>query len=481
MRRFCPGRSAALLAVLVFQVCTVEAVDVKGKTGRFACEMACVEKNAAFTTWRVVYPSPCPPSYAEGKNVVAWYYEPTAARRVKGPAVMCMHILSGDGSLTKSIAANFAACGLPALMPEMPLFLERIPGGDPEAVLRRPEGPRFLVESCLAGPGDMLRSADFLASRPGVDPNRLRVMGTSLGGILATTAAGRDSRFEKAAFLLAGGGLKELFSTSARPEIRPIAEAIDRADARTREKVEVALGILEPTNNAVRLSARVKAGNVRMFNVAEDEVIPPSHTRMLAKALGLREGPRYEVRPGFGHYTAASILPDLADDLAVWFGGRLPPPVVTRETETIRSVFSEVNRLLAWTPGSKGDLKVKAVATVTVGELQILRQELAFGRPASDVRTFAACFGPQASQILTVARELTACAAKRGSLGLYAHLVPIRMEKGKDGTRRVVLRHRAFTLVIDLDGTRDVPKSIHAKSGRMKVDVAVSEWNIESK
>lgn len=452
---------------------------VTGRTGRFRCERTLVEARPDGRTWRVVYPSPSPPGYPEGRRAVAWYYEPAWPRAAKGPAVMCLHILSGDGALTMSLAARFAACGLPALMPEMPFFRSRIPGGggDPEAALRRPEGPRLLAESLLAGPGEMLRAADVLAACPGVDPDRLRVMGTSLGGILAVTAAGRDARFEKAAFLLAGGDLKGLLASSARPEIRPLAAAVARADARTHEMFEAAWRMLEPTGHAARLAGRVRAGNVRMFNVAEDEVIPPANTRALARALGLRAGPLFEVRPGLGHYTAAAALPGVVDELATWFGGRVPPPGAG--TRPIRAVFGEIHRLLAWDSRAGGDVRVAATLVVRSGDEETLRLPLALGRLTGGVAQVVGACAPGFVEYMAAARELTAYMARQGSLGPFARLLPIALETGRDGARRVIVRSRwGFGAEIALAPGRDAPAALRARFGRTQVEIDVAEWTI---
>lgn len=473
-------RRFALLGVL-FSVMPGIAMtfSVTGRSGTFSGEMTLRSQNESYKVWRVVFPSPCPPSYPEGRNVVAWYYEPVPAKRIRGPAVMCMHILSGDGALTMSIAARFAACGLPALMPEMPLFLERIPGGDVEAALLHENGPRWLAESFLAGPGDMLRSADFLASRPSVDANRLRVMGTSLGGILSVTAAGRDPRFEKAAFLLAGGDLKGLFATSRRHEVLPIVRAVERIDDRTRPQIDLAWTILEPTNHVQSLKARVQAGNVRMFNVGSDEVIPLANTKALANALGLRPGRNFKIRPGLGHYSGVAALPDVIDDLAVWFGGRLPPDLHTPESETFRRVFGEINRVLEWKPTRGGDFRVGVQIVVTQGTTERFRQSFVFCRATGGVTGLLRLFVPDSAEPIAVAQTLTARIARRGSLGLLSRFATLHLETGTDGARIVRVKSPFFRGHMELEPTRDVPAALHVQLGRTKLDLKMTEWNTE--
>src|SRR5207244_8718889 len=57
---------------------------------------------------------------------------------------------------------------------------------------------------------DVRRAAAWLASRPEVDPERLGVAGISLGGIVAALAAAADPTLNRAALVLAGGGLADI-------------------------------------------------------------------------------------------------------------------------------------------------------------------------------------------------------------------------------------------------------------------------------
>ena len=100
------------------------------------------------------------------------------------PAVLCLHILGGNGSITRAIASSYASRGLTALMPLMPMFLERTPARGRLTDIASPDGPRHLGETFRAVPHDIRRSLDVLAALPEVDPQRIGLIGTSLGGIL---------------------------------------------------------------------------------------------------------------------------------------------------------------------------------------------------------------------------------------------------------------------------------------------------------
>ena len=155
----------------------------------FDCTVETVETNADYVVERFVYPSPVPPSFPEAKNVVAYCFRPVGLPPGRRPAVLCLHILGGNGSITRAIASSYAARGMTALMPLMPMFLERTPACGRLTDLASPDGPRHLGETFRAVPHDIRRSLDVLAALPEVDSQRIGLIGTSLGGILGVSAA----------------------------------------------------------------------------------------------------------------------------------------------------------------------------------------------------------------------------------------------------------------------------------------------------
>ena len=500
-------------------VACAAAETVTGTTGTFACELTKVSETNGVRCWKMTCPSAGTFSYSEGRTIVAWYYEPVAARTVPGPAVVCLHILGGDGSLTRALASHFAASGLPALAPEMPLFLNRAPAGSRRATLERPNGPSLLAESFNAIPGDLRRSADFLASRPGVDAKRLRIMGTSLGGILAVTGAGKDDRFEKAAFLLAGGDLKGLLAQD-RPEVQPIAEAIARADAATRTRLDAAFAALEPLNHVSQLRARVEAGNVRLVSAGADEVVPAVHSDKLAAALGLKPGAGHEIRPGLGHYTAIAALPELADELATWFGGTPAVRDISNDAETIKGFFAELAHVAAWEPAKTAEsIEIEADFSVreagldprgghicvrrgTDGRWAVVLSDgrgfdkfknLSLGRGrapwivSSDGTVFVgdgpggaaldAKFTQKTRMIVQAARMFLSMMARQGSLRILDTLAQVRLETDASGGRRLCGRGKDFSFTVRLAHDRLAPTSIEVVAKGTAVSVVVRKWN----
>ena len=238
----------------------------------FDYQSTLLEETSNYRVFHVTYDSPDAPFWEEAKQVKAFYFEPKDLPESGAPGVLCMHILGGGGHITRFIAGYFAEHGLPALMPQMPLFLERKPAGGLSR-LYQDDGIRYLIDAFRAVPGDVKRSVDFLASRPGVDPARLNLIGTSLGGILGVSTVANDPRLDKAVFLLAGGNLQQILQGENR-EVTPIRTAIQHSTPEQAAEIARLIAYLEPLNCVPALSSKAAAGKLRLYNAGEDEIVP---------------------------------------------------------------------------------------------------------------------------------------------------------------------------------------------------------------
>ncbi len=287
----------------------------------FEYQSKLLEETANYRVFHVTYDSPEAPFWEQARQVKAFYYEPKMLPPEGAHAVLCLHILGGNGQLTKSIAAFFADHGMPALMPQMPLFLERCPPGNTRELMYSPEGPSYLLATMRATPGDIRRSIDFLASRPGVDPYHMNVIGTSLGGLLATSIFALDERLDKAVFLLAGAGLRTIMESDNR-EAAPIHAAYKNATPEQTAELDRLCELMEPMNHIDALAPKAREGRIRMYNAELDQIIPPAHSEALAKALGLTRDVNYFILPQADHYTGVVALPRLLEEILPFFGGR---------------------------------------------------------------------------------------------------------------------------------------------------------------
>ena len=180
--------------------------------------------------------------------------------------------------------------------------------------------PRIFAKALAQGVEDVRRTVDVLASRPEVNPQQIGIMGVSLGGILAGTAAGQEPRIARAVLLLAGGDLLPVVHHAR--ETRTLSETINRLAPAERAEVEQAIVQADPLQHAAGLRDRAQQGRVLMINAGEDEVIPRACTEKLASALGIQD--RVVWLDGLGHYTALAALPKALKTAVDFFAQDLP-------------------------------------------------------------------------------------------------------------------------------------------------------------
>jgi dienelactone hydrolase len=289
-----------------------------GVPARFRLERAtfayeCEERlrTARYAVWAVRFPSPVTTPDPENNTVHAEYFRPEGPGR--RPAVVVLHILGADFALSRYLAARLADRGVAALFVKLPYYGERRPPGPGPA-------KRFLstdidrsVTAMRQGVCDVRRAAAWLACRPEVDPAKLGVTGISLGGIVSSLAAAADPTLNRAALLLAGGGLADILWEM--PEGRA-AKALWTAAGRTKADLATLTAPFDPLTYAHRLKGKrllMLAGNV-------DEVIPPSAARALWEAAG-----RPTIRwLDCGHYSAAGFLLPAVRETVEFFAADLP-------------------------------------------------------------------------------------------------------------------------------------------------------------
>jgi len=299
-------------------------------------------RKARYTVYRLSYPSPVVTPVPQNNLVPAEYYLPRGARpgEPPRPAAICLHILNGNYELVHLTCSMLASRGIPAIMFKLPYYDERgVPGGHDHIAA----DPKLFAGALSQAVLDVRRTYDVLASRPEVDPERIGVMGISLGAILAATSAGADLRIARVALILGGGNLRHVIRHAR--EARQLAEQIDRFPAKERTAVLRAIDAVDPLRHAERLRERARQGRVLMINAAEDEVIPRSCTEQLARALGIAE--RVVWLEGLGHYTSMAELPRIMRTTIAFFAEDLPPGVELADYEPRGTSPQEiVSRLL---------------------------------------------------------------------------------------------------------------------------------------
>jgi dienelactone hydrolase len=279
----------------------------------------------SFRVYRLTYPSSVTTALKQNNTVTAELYLPRGITKDSKPrpAVVCLHILGGGYELTELQCSALARRGIPAIWFKLPYYGERAPPDGARAVAAA-ANPRLFSQAVRQGIEDVRRTVDVLASRPEVDPKRIGVMGVSMGGILAATAAGEEPRISKAVLILAGGDLMTIINHAR--ETQRLSEILHRLLPVDRAEVERTIVSTDPLQHAVALRKLAKQGRVLMINAGEDEVIPRACTEKLADALGIKD--RVVWLDGLGHYTALAALPQTLKTAVDFFAKDLPADVV---------------------------------------------------------------------------------------------------------------------------------------------------------
>jgi dienelactone hydrolase len=294
---------------------------------QFPFEQKSVETSSkAFRISEVTFPSPVTTPDANNNTVHCEYFQPLSAG--KHPGVIVLHILGGDFALSRLFCRSLAQNGTAALFLKMPYYGPR----------RQPDSPARMVsidpEQTVRGMTqavlDIRRGGAWLAAQEEVDPERLGIMGISLGGITSALAATAEPRFKNVCLILAGGDVGQVAWES--PELGKLRQYWTTHGG-TKESLSELLSKVDP----VTYSAQMHGRRILMLNARFDEVIPPSCTKSLWKAFGEPEIVWWDA----GHYSAARYLLDGLSKATHFFCDAAPPAEANAPTGRAKSTSAE--------------------------------------------------------------------------------------------------------------------------------------------
>lgn len=265
---------------------------------RFDYTLQQVEDDDWFTVYRLVFASPVKSPFPENNIVPAEFYVPKR-RAGPAPAAIVLDIMHGNAIVPRSMARGMAAQGVAAVYMPMAYYNARRPKGDAH-IRWIDEDPARALEPIRQTVLDIRRAKSILATRPEIDPHRIGITGVSLGGIMASLAAGVDGEFWRVCPILAGGDIANIIFHA--PETRKVrAKLVEKGF--DQQKLEPVMAPVEP----MHFAARIDPARCLMINARRDEVIPRDCTLDLWHAIGK---PTLLWLPS-GHYTAALYLPTI--------------------------------------------------------------------------------------------------------------------------------------------------------------------------
>jgi dienelactone hydrolase len=158
------------------------------------------------------------------------------------PAALLLHgFSSSKEQMAQAMGRALLARGVASLALDLPFHGER-QGADREI----PKNPLALVGAWKTAVAESRAAAAWLAAQPGMDADRIGVVGYSLGGFLALMTAAEDERFGVVALAAAGDlpdrtpyaalvrGLVDPLRAAGRLDGRPLLLVNGRRDTTTR-------------------------------------------------------------------------------------------------------------------------------------------------------------------------------------------------------------------------------------------------------
>lgn len=243
-------------------------------------------KKAGYRIFQIELPSR-PGLPGQEERVVAHYYRP----RGKGPrpAIALLPIYDGIYLLERSLAGYLARHGFAVLR------FERS-----RNMLQAKKGISYVKEAMRQTVIDIRRGLDWLAEQPRIDPQRLGIMGSSFGAVVAALVAEADPRIRATVLILGGGDLGLLFCRCKEREIVEFREKVMALNGYSQEEFCRTFSAAMKEVDPLTYAARLDPARTLMINAYWDQVVVPECTEKLWEASGRP----HRVQLAAGHYTA---------------------------------------------------------------------------------------------------------------------------------------------------------------------------------
>lgn len=241
-----------------------------------------------------------------GERIPLRIIRPHLSPGKKAPCVIFLYGIGQSAQFFDQIASIFASQGFAMAMPEQYHCGER--RRRDIGVFRKALAIR---ERCSRIVPETRRLVDFLSQAPGIDEERISLIGASYGGIMASSVLVAEPRIQRAALVMAGGDLSRLLDSLVQryqPEPRLLAPAA----------AKVAAWLLRPFE-PLDFIGQVAPRPLLFLGVSNDELIDPSCVKALYEAAGHpKEKINYE---GVHAEISESTVRQMLTDALQWLRG----------------------------------------------------------------------------------------------------------------------------------------------------------------
>lgn len=218
------------------------------------------------------------------------------------PAVVVVHESGKGMTVGRMIARGLSKQGVHALMLQLPTYGLRRSRSDSA------QSGETMIMALKQGISDTRRAFDAVRVLPGVDPQRVGLQGTSLGGFVVATVSGIDSAYHRSIILLAGGDLYSVLKNGDRDASKTREELKKRG--LTLESIRGILYSIEP----LRLAHRVPPTKTWLYSGTHDTVVPPASSKAFVDAAKLPA--EHHIELPADHYSGVVFLPGVIRQIA---------------------------------------------------------------------------------------------------------------------------------------------------------------------
>jgi hypothetical protein len=234
---------------------------------------------------------------------VEWYQATRRGKKLdQAPGIVVVHESGRGMTVGKMIARGLSNQGVHAFLMQLPTYgMRRNPAST------KSEG-ESLISGLKQGIADARRAYDAVRVLPGVDPQRVSIQGTSLGGFVVATTTGLDSVYHRSVIFLAGGDLYGVLANGDRDAEKTRRELTKSGIS--MERAKEALYTIEP----MRLAHRVSPERTWVYSGTKDTVVPPANSKLYVQGAKLPQ--EHHVELPADHYSGIVFLPSIIQEIA---------------------------------------------------------------------------------------------------------------------------------------------------------------------